>query len=233
MRRFHFKHFSLYHDQSTMKVGTDSVLLGAWMRVKPTDVVLDIGTGCGVLSLMAAQKGATKIDAVDIDEPSIFEAVGNFEASRWCDKLSAYHADVRRFGFGRKYDLVISNPPFFFKSSKCEADRKSLARHSETSLSFNDLIASVRNILKPDGRFVLVLPERESREFLSIANNNNLYIYKILNIIPIENLDVNRVNLELAFGKPEQREASTLVLRHTDGRFTDAYYDFVKDFYLG
>ena len=233
MRRFHFKHFSLYHDQSTMKVGTDSVLLGAWMRVKPTDVVLDIGTGCGVLSLMAAQKGATKIDAVDIDEPSIFEAAGNFEASRWRDKLSAYHADVRRFGFGRKYDLVISNPPFFFKSSKCEADRKSLARHSETSLSFNDLIASVRNILKPDGRFVLVLPERESKEFLSIANNNNLYIYKILNIIPIENLDVNRVNLELAFGKPEQREASTLVLRHTDERFTDAYYDFVKDFYLG
>ena len=116
MRRFHFKHFSLYHDQSTMKVGTDSVLLGAWMRVKPTDVVLDIGTGCGVLSLMAAQKGATKIDAVDIDEPSIFEAAGNFEASRWRDKLSAYHADVRRFGFGRKYDLVISNPGKTFRN---------------------------------------------------------------------------------------------------------------------
>ena len=233
MRRFHFKHFSLCHEKSTMKVGTDSVLLGAWMTVKPTDVVLDIGTGCGVLALMAAQKGAAKIDAVDMDEPSIYEAAANFEASCWRDQLSAYHADVRRFGLGREYDLILSNPPFFVHSSPCDADRRSQTRHSEASLSFYDLVVTVKHLMKPDGRFVMVLPERESKEFITIANKNNLYIYKVLYIIPIENQETNRVNLELAFGKPERVEESSLVLRHPDGEFTEAYYGLVKDFYLG
>ena len=233
MRRFHFKHFSLYHHQSTMKVGTDAVLLGAWVEVRPTDVALDIGTGCGILSLMLAQKGASKIDAVDIDEPSVYEAATNFEASRWRDKIFAFHADVRRFGFGRKYDLIISNPPFFVNSFKCDTDRKNQTRHTDTSLSFHDLVVSVKHLMQPDGRFALVLPERESHDFIPIANKLNLYIYKKQYIIPIENREINRVNFELRFGKPETVEESSLVMRHPDGRFTDEYHDFLKNFYLG
>ncbi|MBO7544788.1 MAG: Rpn family recombination-promoting nuclease/putative transposase [Bacteroidales bacterium] len=96
-RPFHFKHFSLFHHRSTMKVGTDAILLGCWVEVKPDDVVLDIGTGCGLLPLMLSQKGVSQVDAVDIDAASIEEATINFEASRWRDHLRDICADINDF----------------------------------------------------------------------------------------------------------------------------------------
>ncbi|MBR4391101.1 MAG: methyltransferase [Bacteroidales bacterium] len=233
MRRFHFKHFSLYHHQSTMKVGTDAVLLGAWVKVQPTDCVLDIGTGCGILPLMLAQKGVAKVDAVDLDEASAYEASANFEASQWRDRLNAYHADIRRFGFGRSYDLILSNPPFFVHSFKCDADRKNQARHTDTSLTFEELVVSVKRLLKPEGRFVLVLPERESHDFLPLANAHGLFVHERLDLIPVVGKEVNRVNLELRYGKPEETRVATLVLRDADNRFSDEYNALLKDFYLG
>lgn len=233
MTRFHFKHFSLYHDRSTMKVGTDAVLLGAWVSVKPTDWVLDIGTGCGILPLMLAQRGVAKVHAVDIDEASALEAAENFQASQWGRQLFAFHADIRHFALQCAYDLIISNPPFFINSFKCDVDRRNQARHTDTSLTFADLIAAVRRLLKPDGRFVVVLPERESHEFLPLAEQNNLYLSRKENIIPIEGKDPNRVNLELRYGKPETFEMKKLVIRRNDGSFSDDYQSRVSDFYLG
>lgn len=233
MSRFHFKHFSLYHDRSTMKVGTDAVLLGAWVDVKPTDWVLDIGTGCGVLPLMLAQKGIAKVHAVDLDEASVIEASENFQASQWSRQLFAFHADIRKFTMQCAYDLIISNPPFFINSFKCDADRRNQARHTDTSLTFSDLIATVRRLLKPDGRFVLVLPERESHDFIPLAEQANLYIHRKENIIPIEGKDPNRVNLEFHYGNPETVLVSDLIIRHKDGTFMDNYLDRIKDYYLG
>lgn len=233
MTRFHFKHFSLNHDRSTMKVGTDAVLLGAWVGVKPTDWVLDIGTGCGVLPLMLVQKGIAKVHAVDLDEASVYEAANNFEASQWRDQLFAFHADIRRFNMGCQYDLIISNPPFFINSFKSDTDRKNQARHTDTSLTFMELVCSAKRLLKPDGRFALVLPERESHDFIPIAEKYHLHVHKRQNIIPIEHREANRVNLELRFGKPESVEETSLVMRHSDNSFTEAYNEVVKDFYLG
>ena len=233
MSRFHFKHFSLCHDRSTMKVGTDAVLLGAWANVKPTDWVLDIGTGCGVLPLMLAQKGIAKAHAVDLDEASALEAAENFQASQWNRQLFAFHADIRKFTMQCAYDLIISNPPFFINSYKCDADRRNQARHTDTSLTFSDLIASVRRLLKPDGRFVLVLPERESHDFIPLAEQANLYLYRKENIIPIEGKDPNRVNLEFHYGKPKTVSVSDLIIRHEDGTFSKEYLESVRDYYLG
>ena len=233
MSRFHFKHFSLCHDRSTMKVGTDAVLLGAWANVKPTDWVLDIGTGCGVLPLMLAQKGIAKAHAVDLDEASALEAAENFQASQWNRQLFAFHADIRKFTMQCAYDLIISNPPFFINSYKCDADRRNQARHTDTSLTFSDLIASVRRLLKPDGRFVLVLPERESHDFIPLAEQANLYLYRKENIIPIEGKDPNRVNLEFHYGKPKTVSVSDLIIRHEDGTFSKEYLESVREYYLG
>ena len=233
MSRFHFKHFSLYHDRSTMKVGTDAVLLGAWVDVKPTDWVLDIGTGCGVLPLMLAQKGIAKVHAVDLDEASALEAAENFQASRWSRKLFSFHADIRKFTMQCAYDLIISNPPFFINSFKCDTDRRNQARHTDTSLTFNDLIATVRRLLKPDGRLVLVLPERESNDFIPMAEQANLCLCRKENIIPIEGKTPNRVNLEFHYGKPEMVHISDLIIRHEDGTFTENYQERVRDYYLG
>lgn len=233
MSRFHFKHFSLCHDRSTMKVGTDAVLLGAWVEIKPTDWVLDIGTGCGILPLMLAQRGITKVHAVDLDEASALEASENFHASQWNRQLFAFHADIRRFTMLCAYDLIISNPPFFINSFKCDADRRNQARHTDTSLSYNELILAVRRLLKPDGRFVLVLPERESHDFLPIAERSNLFLFRKENVIPIEGKSPNRVNLELRYGKPESVIVSELIIRHDDGSFTEEYLNRVKEYYLG
>ena len=233
MSRFHFKHFSLCHDHSTMKVGTDAVLLGAWADVKPTDWVLDIGTGCGVLPLMMVQRGVAKVHAVDLDEASALEAAENFQASQWSNRLFAFHADIRRFTMQCAYDLIISNPPFFINSFKCDADRRNQARHTDTSLTFNELIESVRRLLKPEGRFVVVLPIRESQEFIPMAEQAHLFIHRRETIIPVEGKAPNRVNLEFRYGKPLMVENSELIIRTAEGAFTEDYNRVVSDYYLG
>ena len=232
-RPFHFKHFSLYHHRSTMKVGTDAILLGRWTEVKPTDVVLDIGTGCGLLPLMLSQKGVSHVDAVDIDKASIEEATINFEASQWRDHLKAYCPDIVDFKTDKKYDLVVSNPPFFNRFSKCDSERKSRARHNDAGLSYATLCREVSRLMQPEGRFAVVLPFDVSDVFLEEAEKAGLYLHKRMTIIPIEGREPNRVNLELGFSKNDVIQEETFVIRAADNVFTGQYKEFLKDYYLG
>ena len=232
-RPFHFKHFSLYHHRSTMKVGTDAILLGRWTEVKPTDVVLDIGTGCGLLPLMLSQKGVSHVDALDIDKASIEEAAINFEASQWRETLKVFCIDIVDFQIDKKYDLIVSNPPFFDRFSKCDSERKSRARHTDVTLSREALCQAVCRLMKPDGRFSVVLPFTESFDFLEVAENNGLFLRKRMTIIPIEGKTPNRVNLELVFGETKGIQEETFTIRDANKRFTPQYNEFLKDFYLG
>lgn len=232
-RPFHFKHFSLYHHRSTMKVGTDAILLGRWTEVKPTDVVLDIGTGCGLLPLMLAQKGVAQVDAVDIDKASVEEATVNFEASQWREQLKAYCADIVEFQPEKKYDFVVSNPPFFVHFPQCDSDRKSRARHSDAALSFEALCAAVVRLLQPEGRFALVLPEKESKEFLKVAFSAGLFLHKRMAVIPIEGMKPNRVHLELVLKDSIEIEEEIFIIRDAKKQFTSQYIVFLKDYYLG
>ena len=233
VRPFHFKHFSLFHHRSTMKVGTDAILLGRWVEVKPSDVVLDIGTGCGLLPLMLSQKGVSQVDAVDIDAASIEEATINFEASQWRDRLQAICTDITDYQTDKKYDLIVSNPPFFNRYSKCDSERKSRARHNDVTLSYESLCAVVSRLLKPDGRFALVLPINASVEFLKVAEKSGLFLHKRMTIIPIEGREPNRLNLELSRSKPVEILESSFMIRDNDNQFTEQYRDYLKDFYLG
>ena len=232
-RPFHFKHFSLFHHRSTMKVGSDAILLGRWTEVNPADVVLDIGTGCGLLPLMLAQKGVAQVDAVDIDRASIEEATINFQASQWRDKLNAFCIDIADFQPNKKYDLMVSNPPFFNRYSKCDSDRKSRARHNDAGLSYATICSVVVQLMQPDGRFALVLPVNVMEAFLEEAEKAGLHLHKRMTIIPIEGKEPNRVNLELGFvSAPEIRE-ETFVIRDAAKRFTAQYCEFLRDYYLG
>ena len=232
-RPFHFKHFSLYHHRSTMKVGTDAILLGRWTEVKPLDVVLDVGTGCGLLPLMLSQKGVAHVDAVDIDKASIEEATINFEASQWRDRLKAFCVDIVDFQTDKKYDLIISNPPYFNRFSKCDSERKSRARHNDAGLSFATICQEVGRLMQPDGRFALVLPADVSVEFLDTAERYGLYLHKRMTIVPIAGKEPNRVNLELGFEKSDNIFEETFIIRDADKRFTAQYNEFLKDYYLG
>ena len=232
-RPFHFKHFSLYHHRSTMKVGTDAILLGRWTEVKSTDVVLDIGTGCGLLPLMLSQKGVAQVDAVDIDAASIEEATVNFEASRWRNQLKAICTDIADYQTDKQYDLIISNPPYFNRFSKCDSERKSRARHNDVTLSYESLCAMVGRLLKPDGRFALVLPVTASIEFLKVAEKSGLFLHKQMIIIPIAGKNPNRVNLELRRVSCDAVFSQMFTIREVDNHFTKEYNAFLKDFYLG
>ena len=232
-RPFHFKHFSLFHHRSTMKVGTDAILLGRWVEGKPTDVVLDIGTGCGLLPLMLSQKGVACVDAVDIDKASVEEATINFEASQWHDHLKAYCVDIVDFQSDKKYDLIVSNPPFFNRFSKCDSERKSRARHNDAGLSYATLCREVCRLMKPEGRLSVVLPFDVMQEFLKTAEGIGLYLHKRMTIIPIAGKEPNRVNLELGSGKLEYVREETFTIRDADNHFTAQYNEFLRDYYLG
>ena len=232
-RPFHFKHFSLYHHRSTMKVGTDAILLGRWTEVAPTDVVLDIGTGCGLLPLMLSQKGVSHVDAVDIDQASIEEASVNFAASQWHEHLKAFCKDIADFKPGIRYDLVVSNPPFFNRFSKCDTERKSRARHNDAGLTYATLCSEVSRLLKPNGRLSVVLPFDMSADFLIAAEQSGLSLHKRMNVVPIEGREPNRVNMELRFGECDRIQEESFVIRDADKRFTAQYNEFLKDYYLG
>ena len=232
-RPFFFKKFGLFHHRSTMKIGTDAILLGRWTEVSENDDVLDIGTGCGLIPLMLAQKGIKSADAVELDNDSYEEAAQNFSNSAWNSRLSAIHDDIKHYSevCEKKYDLVVSNPPFYFGDNIPEKTKKGLARHTNT-LSYNDLLSSVKKLMKPYGRFSLVLPAIESKTFLKDAENQGFFLKKELLIVPIEGKEPNRINMQLVVNQVDKTESETFILRNTDHSFTKEYKDFLKDYYL-
>lgn len=232
-RPFFFKKFALFHHRSTMKIGTDAILLARWVEVTANDDVLDIGTGCGLIPLMLAQKGIKSADAVEIDKDSCEEAAQNFSNSAWKSQLSAINEDVKAYAAHceKKYDLIVSNPPFYFGDNIPEKAKKGLARHTNT-LGYNDLLASVKKLLKPDGRFALVLPALESKTFLKEAENQGFFLQKEMKIVPIEGKEPNRINMQLVVNQVDVIGTETFVLRNKDHTFTNYYKDFLKDYYL-
>ena len=234
-RPFHFKHFSLFHHQSTMKVGTDAILLGAWVSVFEAKTALDIGAGCGVLGLMLSQRGVPKLDAVELDELSATEAKFNFQSSQWRDQLQVYRMDIRRFAeeFPEKhYDLIVSNPPFFVNSYKSAFERRNQARHTD-SLSFDELALIAKRLLNPNGNFALVLPFNESMKFVEIAKSIDLYLIARQLIIPVEGKSANRINLLLSLKAVDEIQSESITIRNAEREFTDQYKLALKDYYLG
>lgn len=232
-RPFFFKKFGLFHHRSTMKIGTDAILLARWVEVSANDDVLDIGTGCGLIPLMLAQKGIKSADAVEIDHDSFEEAAQNFNNSAWQSQLLAINDDVKHYSevCTKKYDLIVSNPPFFFGDNIPEKTKKGLARHTNT-LSYNELLSSVKNLLEVNGRFALVLPALESKTFLKDAENQGFYLQKEMKIVPVEGKEPNRINMQLVVNHVDKVESEAFVLRHPDHSFTKEYKEFLKDYYL-
>jgi tRNA1Val (adenine37-N6)-methyltransferase len=232
-RPFHFQQFSLHHHRSTMKVGTDAVLLGIWTELEGVTDVLDIGTGCGIIPLLlAARSILVKVVGVELDFNSFEEAYENFLASPFAGRLQAFHADINNFvqDTVKKYDLVISNPPFFINDHRPEREGRKLARHTDT-LHYDQLVEAALRLLKPGGRFSVVLPYRESKVFLKLAEQSGLHLQRRMLIFPKPCRDPNRVNLLLG-NSAAVPMTEKFIIRNEDGSFTQQYLNTVKDFYL-
>jgi tRNA1Val (adenine37-N6)-methyltransferase len=231
---FRFKEFEIQQYKTAMKIGTDGVLLGAWTEIKDDAYsVLDIGTGTGLIALQIAQRSDCEIiDALEIEPNAYEQAVTNFENSDWSDRLFCYHASLQEFTkeIEEKYDLIISNPPFYTATFKELEKNRALARHAE-SLTFEELLQSTSKLLSDSGSCAFIIPFQEEKKFLETANKNHLFANRITRVKGNVKTPVKRSLLQLSFTKKtlEIEELSIEIERHL---YTNEYTNLVKDFYL-
>jgi tRNA1Val (adenine37-N6)-methyltransferase len=179
---FRFKQFSVAHDLSAQKTGTDGVLLGAWTHIPShANSILDIGTGSGLIALMLAQRTAASIDAIDLDENSYRQATLNFSNSKWSERLQSYHNRLQEFYPEKQYDLMVCNPPFFEKSLKPPLQGRSIARHGDM-LDFDDLIIHSKRLLKEHGLLSVIIPYGRKENFAETAESNQFILKKITKV---------------------------------------------------
>lgn len=157
-RLFKFKQFDVSHARSSMPIGVDGVLIGAWATCEG-EKLLDVGTGCGVIALMLAQRNRqARILAIDVDAPSVEEAASNFKRSVWSDriesKLMSFEAMIQK---GEKFDNIVSNPPYFDSGVKQSDNRRMIARHVG-SLSPLILLECCGMLLNDNGRLSMIVP---------------------------------------------------------------------------
>ncbi len=217
-----------------MKVGTDAVLLGSWVNPEKSGFILDIGTGTGIIALMMAQKSDAEIDAIDIDLPSVQEANTNFKNTPWNDNLYAIHSSLSDFvrQSKKKYDLIVSNPPYFNNSLKSPSGRKNLSKHIST-LTHNDLLLGVKKLISPEGKFAIIIPYDLMNTFKNTALAVGLYCNKRLIIYPTPEKPANRILMEFSMNRQKLLMDDKLIIRNESGNFTEEYKIFTGDFYHG
>lgn len=238
--RFYFKHFSVAHTRSSLKVGVDGVLVGLWSNPEGCRHVLDAGTGCGVIALIVAQLTENPdavrpalIDAIDIDAPSIEEADGNFRDSPWSRRLSASTGDLREWSPGEGYDLIVSNPPFFRSGISDVSSARLAARHQE-SLPLAELLGNCSRLLMPGGRTVIILPYEFKEEAISGAGRLGLAAKRLCRVRGHGKAPWKRILLDFVKTMDAQPlpEEKSLTLETVPGVPTDEYRTLGKEFYL-
>lgn len=230
---FRFKQFTVHHDRSSLKVGTDAVLLGAWADVENTKHILDIGTGSGVIALMLAQRSSAQIDAIDIDEESSKQAHENFSESPWSDRLSVHNISLKDFAAATKskYDLIVSNPPYFTSSYKPAHPQRFTARHND-QLPINELAENTMKLLNSTGKFCVILPVKEAGFLTAALRSLGLFPEKELWVYSFTGKEVFRKLI--LFGRNEttcQIEELTIETGPGQG-YSKEYIELTKPYYL-
>jgi tRNA1Val (adenine37-N6)-methyltransferase len=238
---FTFKQFTVHQDRCAMKIGTDGVLLGAWVSLEEkTERILDIGTGTGVIAMQLAQRNsAQNIDAIEIDARAFEQCIENFEASPWSERLFCYHAAIQEFAseIDDTYDLIISNPPFYSENYKPEEKARDTARFND-ALPFQHLIVCAVHLLSDRGRFAVILPKKEEIKFIELAQESGLYPKRICRVRGNVNSEEKRSLLEFSFlpkvkrGRGKEIKIESLTIETDRHNYTKDYIQLVKDFYL-
>jgi len=217
-----------------MKVGMDGVLLGAWVDVLKADRILDIGTGTGLIALMIAQKNPlAQIDAIEVDPDAFHEASLNIQQSACSDRINAELYSFQEFTerTNQKYDLIVSNPPFFTNGVKAPVENRAWARHSD-SLPLDVLISGAAGLLRGNGRIALVLPAESLQEITKLADLNKLYIARLCRVKPNPQKPVFRILIELANSTCTIQESELMIEFEKHHDYTPEYKALTKDFYL-
>ena len=227
---FRFKQFCIHHDRCAMKVGTDGVLLGAWGGVEGRRI-LDIGTGTGLIALMAAQRNPeAKVWGVDIDEEAVFQARENIAESPFCSRIECILQDVLAFETEELFDAILCNPPFFTEDTLPDDKSRALARNNK-NLPFPLLIKKVADLLAEDGVFSLVVPSGLVQEIVGLCLENGLHLVRRCQVHTTAQKPPRRTLL--AFSRQDMKcDEQVLCLMDKDGSRSAQYHELTKDFYL-
>ena len=237
---FHFKKFDLAHERSTLKIGTDAVLLAALTQVDSSQTVLDIGCGCGVIAFCLAQKLAEKqivpdVFGIDVDTNSIVEAQENADRFPLLPKSSFHFENIRLQDFVNQdnqhhFDLIVSNPPFFHNDLKPLNKSKLQSKHGDGQLSFLELLDGVDALMAENGRFALILPPTEMAEFHQLTIGKWHCLKSVL-IRPTESKPIYRVVREYQrFARTQ--ETIHFSIRDANLQYTDEYLQLIKGYLM-
>ena len=233
---FQFKQFTVHQEYAALKVSTDSCLFGAWaaeyVRSKMHDIscMLDIGAGTGLLMLILAQKSDEIIDGIEIDEPSYKQAKENIEASIWKDRLNLFLGDVKQFQVTKKYEFIISNPPFYEGDLKSDASNRNIAMHDD-GLKLEELLQVVAANLSAEGSFSVLLPYHRADIFVRTAEGKNLHLTKRMNVKQSVTHSCFRTMLLFERKKTEVL-VQELSIKNTSNEYTELFAELLKDYYL-
>lgn len=234
---FQFKQFIIYHDRCAMKVTTDSCFFGAWvaneMQKEKLKIknVLDIGAGTGLLSLMIAQKNKVEIDAVEIDVQASQQAKENVESSPWKKQIHIFNENILSFQPNKKYDCVISNPPFYENELASRIKEKNIAHHSE-QLTIAQVISIAKNHLKENGLFFLMYPFKRKEEVERLAHKNELYLTDSIVVSQSIKHPPFRIIAKGATKKINDSNSSSISIWNKYQQYTIEFTDLLKDYYL-
>ncbi|KAF2516089.1 tRNA1(Val) (adenine(37)-N6)-methyltransferase [Flavobacterium foetidum] len=232
---FQFKQFFVKQDKTAMKVGTDGVLLGAWAPIHHNPFsVLDIGAGTGIIALMLAQRSyAEQIDALEIDEDAYEQAVENFEASPWGDRLFCFHAGLDEFidEPEDEYDLIVTNPPFYAEDYKTDNEQRDLARFQD-AMPFEEIIEAADLLLSENGILAVIIPFKEEEKFIALAKEFELYPLKITRVKGNPKTEIKRSLLAFSRNEVSEIVIDELTIEIDRHVYTPEYIELTKDFYL-
>ncbi len=231
---FKFKEFIVHQDRCAMKIGTDGVLLGAWVSLNNNPKsILDIGAGTGLIALQLAQRNSiANIDAIEIDAAAYEQCTENFENSPWGDRLFCYHASAQEFALemDETYDAIVSNPPFYSEDYKTASETRDLARFND-ALPFKHLVGCVYNLLSEKGIFALILPRKEEDHFIAMASEVGLFPKRICRVKGNISSEEKRSLIEFSF-RSTKVEIINLTIEIERHQYTEAYINLVQNFYL-
>lgn len=230
---FKFKKFTIWHDKCAMKVGTDGVLLGAWAEVgNNKGLALDIGTGSGLIAVMMAQRNQElSIHAIDIDVEATEQARYNADLSPYSDRITIECTDLTNyFDEINKYDIIVSNPPFYEERTYSGNNKRDKARHT-SSLPFSLLLEKTSHLMKDKGSLSVIIPYSAVTTFILAAAEYGLYLNKRTDVYNSPSKQPKRSLL--CFRKTySDTIISRLDIRNDDGSYSEEYTKLTEDFYL-
>lgn len=227
---FRFKQFAIRQEKSAMKIGTDGVLLGAWAESRSPKKILDIGTGTGLILLMLAQRfPEAELTGIEIDENAFEETDFNISESKFANRCRVYHSSIQEFDSNEKFDLIVSNPPFFENTNPAKSARNLARQQSE--LSFEELLFHTKNLLGSGGKAAFIIPFNAENEFLNLSRKNSLYPEQITHVRGNENSPVKR-SLILLSENEFKTVRNELIIEISRNIYTPEYIELTRDFYL-